>query len=47
MIKKMKSWLGIVFFASLVLGGLIAPLFTPNYGVYTAGSSLYMPAPYL
>ena len=47
MIKKVKEWSLIVFVAVLLIGGLIAPLFTPNYGVTMSGQNVYMPQPYL
>jgi len=43
MIKKIKNWLGIVFFALLVLGGLIAPLFTDWNHVGIPMDTLYIP----
>ena len=47
MIKKIKEWFAIAFFALVLLGGLFAPFYTPNFGVIMSGESLYMPTPYM
>ena len=47
MIKKMREWFTVAFFTAVVLGGLIAPLFMPNYGMPSIGGYVYMPTPYL
>lgn len=47
MITKIKDRAAIVAFVILMLGGLIAPFFTPNYGVVITEEALYMPVPFL
>jgi len=47
MSKDLKEKLLVGFFVSVLVAGLMAPLFTPNYGVVVSGESLYMPVPYL
>jgi hypothetical protein len=45
--NKFRERLFLAFFAALLLGGLLAPLATPNYGLINYNESLYMPVPYL
>jgi hypothetical protein len=47
MIKKIKDWTGIILVSAILIGGLLAPLFTPNYGVLMSGQNVYTPQPYL
>jgi len=47
MISKIKEKTGLFAFVVLLLGGLIAPFFTPNYGVVITEETFYMPVPYL
>lgn len=45
--NKLKDRLMIAFFSALLLGGLLAPLATPNYGLINYNETLYMPVPFL
>jgi hypothetical protein len=47
MIKKIKEYASITLFAAMLLGGLIAPFYTPNFGLRISPESLYLPVPYL
>ena len=47
MSKDFKGKVLIAAVVSVLIFGLFAPLFTPNYGVVVSGESLYMPVPYL
>jgi hypothetical protein len=47
MSRDIKDKLLIAAVVSILIFGLFAPLFTPNYGVVVSGESLYMPVPYL
>jgi len=47
MIKKIKEYAGITLFAVMLLGGLIAPFYAPNFGLSISPERLYLPVPYL